>query len=95
MKTTTGFCLSGVTNTLQTRRNLLHLGVMRQSLGEGVKIAMDDVGSLEELLKMGALGIDRASTRCTSLILEEARIQGIGEIREDFTLDWFNTELVL
>lgn len=81
--------------SVQTKEILAHLELMRANLGEGVKIAVDDVGSLEELLKMKALGVEKASARCTVLILQEASSQGIGEERDDIRLDWFNTELVL
>lgn len=90
MKTTSGFNLPSRETPAETKTFLTHLELMRNILGERIKIAMDDVGSLEELLKMRALGIERASTRCTSIILEETRRDGIGEERDDFPLDWFN-----
>jgi deoxyribose-phosphate aldolase len=53
---------------------------MRKHAGKNVKIkAAGGVRTLDELLQVMALGIDRVGASATAAILEEARSRGIGE----------------
>ena len=59
---------------------LRHLKLMRDSVGKGVKIkAAGGVRTLDDLLRVRALGVDRVGATATGPILEEAVARGIGD----------------
>lgn len=54
--------------------------LMREHVGEGVRVkAAGGVRSLDDLLVMRSLGVERVGATATVAILEEARARGIGE----------------
>ncbi|KAL7004002.1 hypothetical protein EMMF5_006451 [Cystobasidiomycetes sp. EMM_F5] len=90
IKTSTGFGFvkqsdSGLYN--YNGATIPHLALMRKSSGENVKIkASGGVRTLDELLVMMALGIDRVGTSSTVSIIEEAKKRGISEQPTKVTL---------
>lgn len=80
VKTSTGFGFVKQKNGMYnyTGATIPHLQLMRKHVGKGVKIkASGGVRSLDELLYLMTLGIDRVGTSSTVAIIEEARKRGI------------------
>lgn len=82
IKTSTGYGFVKQPNGFYNYKGatLPHLELMRKHAGKNVKIkAAGGVRTLDELLQVMALGIDRVGASATVAILEEAKRRGIGE----------------
>ncbi|KAH7389019.1 hypothetical protein BKA64DRAFT_127742 [Cadophora sp. MPI-SDFR-AT-0126] len=70
-----------------------HLELMRQRASENVQIkAAGGVRTLDDLLRVRALGVTRVGATATEAILEEARRRGIGEERVTVDVPEFGDE---
>jgi len=66
-----------------------HLELMRKHVGPDVKIkATGGVRTLDDLLRMRALGVSRVGTTSTGGILEEAIKRGIGMESRSVEINW-------
>ena len=80
VKTSTGFGFVKQKNGMYnyTGATIPHLQLMRKHVGKDVKIkASGGVRTLDELIYLMSLGIDRVGTSSTVAIIEEARKRGI------------------
>lgn len=68
---------------------LRHLELMRKHAGPEVKIkAAGGVRTLDDLLRVRALGVSRVGATATEAILQEAVRRGIGEERSEVEVKW-------
>lgn len=66
---------------------------MRKHAGENVQIkAAGGVRTLDDLLRVRALGVTRVGATATEVILEEAIRRGIGEVRVEIDIPGFGDE---
>ncbi|KAI9648958.1 hypothetical protein NHQ30_001524 [Ciborinia camelliae] len=82
VKTSTGYGFVKQSNGMYTYQGatLQHLNLMRENVKEGVQIkAAGGVRTLDDLLRVRALGVTRVGATATAAILEEAIRRGIGE----------------
>ncbi|KAK6611410.1 deoxyribose-phosphate aldolase [Botrytis cinerea] len=82
VKTSTGYEFVKQNNGMYNYQGatLPHLNLMRENVKEGVQIkAAGGVRTLDDLLRVRALGVTRVGATATEAILEEASRRGIGE----------------
>ena len=82
VKTSTGYGFVKQSNGMYNYQGatLPHLNLMRENVKEGVQIkAAGGVRTLDDLLRVRALGVTRVGATATEAILEEASRRGIGE----------------
>lgn len=71
------------------RAAISRLELMRKHVGPDVKIkAVGDVRTLDDLLRMRALGVSRVGTTDTAAILEEAIHRGMGTESRSVEVNW-------
>lgn len=81
IKTSTGFGFVKQSNGMYSYKGatMHHLALMKEHAGGRVKIkAAGGVRSLDELLQVMALGVQRVGTSSTASLLDEAKNRGIG-----------------
>ncbi|KAH9215889.1 hypothetical protein DL95DRAFT_363985 [Leptodontidium sp. 2 PMI_412] len=70
-----------------------HLELMRKHTSENIQIkAAGGVRTLDDLLRVRALGVTRVGATATEAILEEAKRRGIGEVRGEVVVPPFGDE---
>ena len=82
VKTSTGYGFVKQENGMYTYKGatLRHLKLMREHCSESVQIkAAGGVRTLDDLLRMRAIGVTRVGATATKKILEEAKQRGIGK----------------
>ncbi|MCJ1253035.1 hypothetical protein MMC24_000842 [Lignoscripta atroalba] len=66
-----------------------HLRLMREHCGEAIQIkAAGGVRTLDELIRVRALGVTRVGATATVAMMEEARKRGIGEEEVEVEVKW-------
>lgn len=82
VKTSTGYAFVKQDNGMYTSQgaNLRHLKLMRENCPDTVQIkAAGGVRTLDDLLRVRAIGVTRVGATATKAILEEAKKRGIGK----------------
>jgi len=91
IKTSTGYGFTKLSSGDYNYKGatIRHLELMRKHAGPEVKIkAAGGVRTLDDLLRVRALGVSRVGATATEAILEEAVKRGIGEERREVEVKW-------